>query len=94
MDSVRLPIWLTLSKSALHAFLLIASLILLMLVTNKSSPTIWILDPNPLVIACHPYQSSWSNGSSIETIGYFLAYFSYNSFKVLLAICATDFDFF
>lgn len=78
MDSVKLPIWLTLSKRALHAFFWIASSILKILVTKRSSPTICSLDPKPFVMLVHPSQSSWSNGSYIDVIGYLLAYFSYN----------------
>ena len=41
-------------------------------VTNKSSPTNWIFEPNSLVSFFQPSQSSSANPSSIETIGYLL----------------------
>ena len=40
------------------------------LVTNRSSPTIWIRSPSAAVSAFQPAQSSSDSGSSMETIGY------------------------
>src|SRR3954465_6401936 len=40
------------------------------LVTNRSSPTSWILSPNSLLISDQPCQSSSARPSSIETMGY------------------------
>ena len=54
----------------MHAFFSIAVLMRSGLVTVRSSPTIWI--PDLLVKWLHASQSSWSKGSSIDTIGYFL----------------------
>lgn len=67
MDSVTEPIWLTFSSRQLQAFFSMAWLILLGLVTVRSSPTIWMLTPerNEVQVA----QSSWSKGSSMETTG-------------------------
>src|SRR3954469_641745 len=40
------------------------------LVTNRSSPTSWILSPSSLLISDHPCQSSSASPSSIDTMGY------------------------
>lgn len=74
IDSVTEPIWFTFNNKALQLFLFWASWILLRFVTKRSSPTIWIFFPSPAVMAPHPSQSSWSKGSSIDTIGYLEAY--------------------
>src|SRR3989338_4943737 len=75
IDSVTVPIWLTFSNNALHAFSSSAFFILFILVTNKSSPTICILSPNSVLNCCHPSQSSCAKPSSIEFIGNFLISF-------------------
>jgi hypothetical protein len=60
---------LTLRRRPLQAFFSMAVLILLGLVTVRSSPTIWILVD--WVKCAHASQSSWSKGSSIEQMSYF-----------------------
>lgn len=50
----------------------IPSFRILVLVTNRSSPTSWILSPRTLVWYAKPSQSDSSRPSSIETIGYCL----------------------
>uniref|UniRef100_A0A6N2LZR5 Uncharacterized protein n=1 Tax=Salix viminalis TaxID=40686 RepID=A0A6N2LZR5_SALVM len=67
MDSVTVPIWLTCNSKPLQAFFCIASAILFGFVTNKSSPTSWISTED--CSEAHEFQSSWSKGSSIDTIG-------------------------
>ena len=65
IDSVTVPIWLTLSSRQLQAFTSTALLMRLGLVTVRSSPTTWMsVLPVKLVQAS---QSSWSKGSSMET---------------------------
>src|ERR1700761_8041124 len=67
MDSVMVPIWLTLSNKELQAFFSTAVAMRRGLVTVKSSPTIWMsVEP---VKWDQADQSSWSKGSSIETMG-------------------------
>lgn len=69
IDSLIVPIWLILRSKALQAVFSMAVLILTVLVTVKSSPTIWIFE---FLVKCdQASQSSWSKGSSIETMGYF-----------------------
>merc|ERR1719382_940365 len=69
MDSVTEPIWFTLSSSALQALSLMAFSTRVGLVTNRSSPTIWHVSPRAVTIVAYESKSSWSKGSSIETIG-------------------------
>ncbi|KAI9907374.1 hypothetical protein PsorP6_003577 [Peronosclerospora sorghi] len=78
IDSVMLPIWFTLSKSALQACCSIAFFTRVGFVTVRSSPTICTSLPILLVIFTHDSQSSWSNGSSIDTIWLDPAHFSIN----------------
>lgn len=67
----------TFKRRPLQAFFSMAVLIRRGLVTVKSSPTIWML---LLLVKCdHASQSSWSKGSSIETMGYFSMYPRYRS---------------
>lgn len=65
MASVTEPIWLTLSSKQLQAFSSTARSMRLGLVTVRSSPTIWM--PTLAVNLDQAAQSSWSNGSSMET---------------------------
>ena len=67
--SVKVPIWLGLTKILLADFSFIPFSNLLEFVTNKSSPTIWTLFPIAEVILFHDCQSSSANGSSIDLIG-------------------------
>jgi hypothetical protein len=67
--SETVQIWLSLIKIALARFFSIPRLILSILVTNKSSQTIFILSPNFCCIIAHHSKSSSSKGSSIEKIG-------------------------
>ncbi|KAG7215549.1 hypothetical protein INR49_014716, partial [Caranx melampygus] len=67
MASVTEPIWLTLSSRQLQARSSAAFSILFGLVTVRSSPTTWI--PTWAVRRDQASQSSWSNGSSMETTG-------------------------
>merc|ERR1711884_175588 len=77
MDSVTDPIWLTLRRRQLQAFLSTAIWILFGLVTVRSSPTIWMSVSELSLV--QPAQSSWSKASSIETTGASLMNFLYNS---------------
>merc|ERR1719411_1925898 len=77
IDSVTEPIWLTLRRRQLQAFLSTAVWILLGLVTVRSSPTIWMSVSELSLV--QPAQSSWSNASSMETTGASLMNFLYNS---------------
>lgn len=64
-DSVTEPIWFTLSSRQLQAFSSTALEMRLGFVTVRSSPTTWMsVVPVKLAQAC---QSSWSNGSSMDT---------------------------
>lgn len=67
MASVTEPIWFTLSSRQLQARSSAAFSILLGLVTVRSSPTTWI--PTWAVRRDQASQSSWSNGSSMDTTG-------------------------
>mmetsp|Transcript_6279 Transcript_6279/g.10597 ORF Transcript_6279/g.10597 Transcript_6279/m.10597 type:complete len:220 (+) Transcript_6279:14-673(+) len=69
MDSETEPIWLTFSSSALQAPESMAFCTRVGLVTSRSSPTIWHDLPSFSVIFPYESKSSWSKGSSIETIG-------------------------
>lgn len=69
--SVNEPIWFTFNNKAVQCLSLIPVSIRDLLVTKRSSPTIWMFYPILWVISFHPSTSSWSNGSSIEMIGYF-----------------------
>ena len=70
IDSEMVPIWFTFNRRPLQAFFSIAVLIRSGFVTVKSSPTIWM--PDCCVKCVHASQSSWSKGSSMETMGYCL----------------------
>lgn len=79
IDSVTLPIWLTFKSKQLHDFRSIAIWIRLGFVTVKSSPINWMdveayygVTKKTLhtLKALQVFQSSWSNPSSIETMGY------------------------
>jgi hypothetical protein len=64
IDSEMVPIWLILSNNPLQAVFSMAVLILEVLVTVKSSPTIWICE---FLVKCdQASQSSWSKGSCSE----------------------------
>jgi hypothetical protein len=64
IDSEMVPIWLILSNNPLQAVFSMAVLILEVLVTVKSSPTIWICE---FLVKCdQASQSSWSKGSCGE----------------------------
>ena len=67
--SLSVPIWLTLIRIAFAVPRSIPSWSRIGFVTNRSSPTSWVLDPIRLVPVAQPSQSSSENGSSIETIG-------------------------
>jgi len=69
LASVMEPIWFTLSSSALQALSSMAFCTRVGFVTSKSSPTTWHDSPSLAVIAPYDAKSSWSKGSSIETIG-------------------------
>src|SRR5512136_1994854 len=79
IDSVNVPIWLTLHSSELQAFSLIARSTNLTLVTRRSSPTSGILLPTFWNSSFQPSQSSWAMPSSSEMIGYWLIAFTYQS---------------
>ena len=66
-DSV--PIWLTLIRIELARPSLDAAASRAGLVTNRSSPTSWILSPSRSVSSFQPSKSSSAQPSSIETIG-------------------------
>ena len=68
--SVRVPIWLSLTRMALATPARIPRSRISELVTKTSSPTNWILAPSALVWAAHPSQSSSAIPSSMETMGY------------------------
>uniref|UniRef100_K3WQ27 Uncharacterized protein n=1 Tax=Globisporangium ultimum (strain ATCC 200006 / CBS 805.95 / DAOM BR144) TaxID=431595 RepID=K3WQ27_GLOUD len=88
--SVIEPIWFTLSKSALHAFKSMAFCTRVGFVTVRSSPTICTSLPTLSVNLTHDAQSSWSNGSSIDTIGldslHLAMKLSYNSMSLSAGI--------
>ena len=69
--SVSVPIWLTLMRMLLATPSSMPRCSRLVLVTNKSSPTSWILSPSRSVISFQPSQSSSAKPSSIEQMGYF-----------------------
>src|SRR5271154_6517580 len=69
--SVRVPIWLGLTRMALAIFLAMPSAKILVLVTNTSSPTSWILLPNLRARMAQPSQSPSLMPSSMLTMGYF-----------------------
>ena len=70
--SDNVPIWLGLINIVLAVFKLMPFNRRSLLVTNKSSPTIWMLLFISFVRLIHEFQSSSKNGSSIDLIGYFL----------------------
>ena len=67
--SDKVPIWFGFTKILFADFSLIPFSKRLVLVTNKSSPTICTLFPIALVIFFQDSQSSSANGSSIDLIG-------------------------
>src|SRR5215471_5601852 len=67
--SLTVPIWLTLIRIELATALSIPSCRNWTLVTNRSSPTSWILLPTSLVNSDQPSQSFSARPSSMETIG-------------------------
>ena len=67
--SERVPIWFNFTRIEFADFSFIPFFNLSSLVTNKSSPTIWIVLPISLVIFFHAFQSSSAKGSSIDLIG-------------------------
>ena len=69
--SVNVPIWFSLIKMLFAVFRSSPFCNLLMFVTNRSSPTSWILSPNLSVNFFHPSPSSSAKPSSIDIIGYF-----------------------
>merc|ERR1719369_2406227 len=68
MLSVTEPIWFTLSRRQLQAFLSTAVWMRVGLVTVRSSPTIWM--GVAAVILVQFAQSSWSMGSSLQKSRY------------------------
>ena len=70
--SVKVPIWFGFTSMAFAAFDFIPVKSRSLLVTNKSSPTIWISLLKILVKSLQEFQSSSEKGSSIDLIGYFL----------------------
>ncbi|CSB80301.1 Uncharacterised protein [Vibrio cholerae] len=81
--SVKEPIWLNLIRIELAIPLSIPRFRILVLVTNRSSPTIWIFLPSFSVWYAKPSQSDSSRPSSIETIGNFSVSSSRKSEKPL-----------
>ncbi len=69
--SVSVPIWFSLMRMLLATPSSMPRWNRLVLVTNTSSPTNWILSPSRSVINFQPSQSSSAKPSSIEQIGYF-----------------------
>jgi hypothetical protein len=67
--SLTVPIWFSLTRSALAARSAIPRRRRSGLVTNRSSPTICTRSPAEAVRSRHPAQSSSASGSSSETIG-------------------------
>lgn len=84
MASVTEPIWFTLSSRQLQARSSAAFSILLGLVTVRSSPTTWI--PTWAVRRDQASQSSWSNGSSMDTTGSEKREVCYSSIEGLLVL--------
>jgi len=70
MVSLTVPIWLSLMSTVLVDFSLIPRATNFVLVTYRSSPTIWTLLPSAAVWARKPSQSFSARPSSIETMGY------------------------
>ena len=68
--SVKVPIWFTLISIELADFSFIPLFNLATLVTNKSSPTIWIFLPISFVSLDQAFQSFSAKGSSIDLLGY------------------------
>ena len=68
--SVSVPIWLSLMRMLLAHFSARPRWRNLMLVTNRSSPTIWILSPSLAVSFVQPSQSSSARPSSMLRMGY------------------------
>ena len=67
--SVNVPIWLSLTRTALATPSRTPLSSNVTLVTNTSSPTSCTLCPSALVSAAHPSQSSSAMPSSMDTMG-------------------------
>ena len=67
--SVTVPSWLSLIRTALAASSSIPRAMKRVLVTKRSSPTIWIFSPSSRICSLKPSQSFSSSPSSMETIG-------------------------
>ena len=67
--SVSVPIWLSLMRTELALPSSMPRPIRSVLVTNRSSPTSWIVPPSRSVSCRQPAQSSSARPSSIDTIG-------------------------
>src|SRR5699024_10829634 len=78
-SDLNVPIWFTLIKMELPIPFSIPSANFSVFVTNKSSPTNCTRSPIRSVNSWWPSQSSSSNPSSIEIIGYFSTNCSYQS---------------
>ena len=68
--SVSVPIWLTLIRIELATPISMPFFRNFVLVTNRSSPTSWILSPSASVSFFQPAQSSSAMPSSMLMIGY------------------------
>ena len=68
--SVTVPIWFSLTSSALPTWSAMPRVRISGLVTNTSSPTSCTLAPSVDVSSFHPSQSPSARPSSIETMGY------------------------
>src|SRR6185436_13675303 len=68
--SVTVPIWFSLTRSALPTPSAMPFLRISGFVTKTSSPTSWTRPPIADVSACQPFQSPSASPSSIETMGY------------------------
>ncbi|OWZ24568.1 hypothetical protein PHMEG_000392 [Phytophthora megakarya] len=91
IDSVMLPIWFTFSNRALQAFSSMAFFTRVGFVTVRSSPTICTSLPTLPVNLIHDAQSSWSNGSSIDTI---LLVFAHLAMKLSYTSCSLSAEIF
>ncbi len=68
--SVSVPIWFSLTRSALPTPSAIPRARISGFVTKTSSPTSRIFAPSSFVMACQPFQSCSARPSSIDRIGY------------------------
>ena len=76
--SVTVPIWFNFIRIEFAELFKKPILSLSKLVTNRSSPTIWILLFNFLISLFHEFQSFSEKGSSMDLILYFLINFLYS----------------